>query len=211
MTINHHMNFVEKPIYHITHINNLMSISEKGGLYCDAQSINHQSVSYPAIKERRRNKEAPFFPGLFLSDFVPFYFTNRSPMLYAIHTKCVPDCMDGQESIIYFVATISTILNYTQDFCFTDGHSVEEISNFYRELSDLDKIDWQLINDWSWHNTPEDNDKKRRKQAEFLVKSFVPLQLFDRIVVYNDEIKRKVESLFSHCSMSIEENNDWYY
>jgi hypothetical protein len=208
------MNYIEKPIYHITHINNLLSIIEKNGLYCDAQisSMDPQSVAYPAIKERRRNIEVPFFPGSYLSDFVPFYFTYRSPMLYAIHTKCVPSCIDySQDSIIYFVSKINNILEYSKDYFFTNGHPVEAVTNFFHDIADLDKIDWELIDSRSWANTPEDNDRKRRKQAEFLLKSFAPLALFDKIVVYDENTKREIESLFSSLQIPIEVIGSWYY
>lgn len=207
------MNHIEKPIYHITYKSNLPSIIEKNGLYCDAQTsdINHQSVAYPAIKERRRKTEVPFFPGSYLSDFVPFYFTNRSPMLYAIYTNCVPGCIDEQNSIIYFVAKINNIVEYSQDYFFTNGHAVEALTNFYHDIADLDKIDWELVDSWSWHDTRDDIDRKRRKQAEFLLKSFAPLSLFDKIVVYDENTKREIERLFSSLQIPIEVIGSWYY
>lgn len=35
-------------------------------------------------------------------------------------------------------------------------------------LADLERLDWNAIRSRHWADTPEDPDRKRRKQAEFL-------------------------------------------
>jgi hypothetical protein len=166
------------PLYHITHIHNLPGILESGGLWCDRgrmrQGLQLINIAYPALKERRMKTLVPGFSGKYLCDFVPFYFANRSPMLYAIHTNSVEGYAGGQTSIVYLVTTIGAVISGDGKWCFTDGHAVEFVTDFYDSLEGISAIDWELINNWSWKNTLEDNDRKRRKQAEFLVEKSVP-------------------------------------
>lgn len=74
-------------IYHITHISNLPSIIQHGGLYCDnlipQRNLHPQGIAHQHIKERRARRIVNVAAGGTLADYVPFYFAPRSPMLYA--------------------------------------------------------------------------------------------------------------------------------
>jgi hypothetical protein len=86
-------------IYHITHIDNLPRILAEDGLVCDAEAEQRklcaQSIAHATLKDRRartsveKNSGTPVAAGGVLADYVPFYFTNRSPMLFAIHKGAV--------------------------------------------------------------------------------------------------------------------------
>ena len=93
-------------IYHITHIDNLASIVQAGGLWCDAECASHNissvEIAYTDLKQRRNRTVVPELGGV-LSDYVPFYFANRSPMLGAIHTGRVQGYAGGQQAIVYLV------------------------------------------------------------------------------------------------------------
>ena len=98
-------------------------------------------------------------------------------------------------------------------WCFTNGHAVEGVTEFYDKLSDLDKIDWEVIRSWSWKNTLADLDRKRRKQAEFLVHSRVPFEFISRIGVVN---RAKAELVAQALRGGVHQPNvttepDWYY
>ena len=47
-------------------------------------------------------------------------------------------------------------------------------TDFFDDLKDLDKIDWDLMQSRYWNDTNDDPDRKRRRQAEFLVHEFFP-------------------------------------
>ena len=90
-------------IYHITHVGNLPSVLACGGLYCDADREKRcpdaVSIAHAHIKDRRARKGVPVAARGALCDYVPFYFANRSPMLYAIHTGSVQGYTGGQASV----------------------------------------------------------------------------------------------------------------
>lgn len=204
-------------LYHITHVDNLPNIIKSGGLWCDKKRVgkgfDSTNIAHADIKERRLKIPVPLYSGTTLANYVPFYFCNRAPMLYSIHTGYVKGYSDGQDSVIYLVTTIARVLESESRWCFTDGHAVMTFSEFYNQIADLSKIDWLVIDNWSWRDTLEDNDRKRRKQAEFLVEDFVSWDLFDKIGVISNGIKKRVENILQTQSyqpdVSIEPS--WYY
>jgi len=211
-------NIAEIPLYHITHIDNLQEIITAKGLWCDRERLHHGfhsiNIAHQDLKDRRMKTVVPPYTPATLGDFVPFYFTNRSPMLYAIHTGYVEGYTGGEESIIYLVTDFGKLTNCGRMWCYTDGHAAEAISSFFTNSKDLVLIDWAAIDNWSWKNTEDDNDKKRRKQAEFLVRNSVPFSVFSYIAVKNETIKTNVLNILAKNniqSIEVKVEDRWYY
>ena len=212
-------------IHHITHIDNLPHILEEGGLVCDAEAAEKalcsRSIAYTAIKERRaitpvqKLRGESVAAGGTLSDYVPFYFCNRSLMLAAIHKGNVPAYAEGQRSVIYLVSSAESVAKTDLVWCFTDGHAVEGLTEFYADLVDLEKIDWKAVETWRWGGKwlLLDPDVKRKKQAEFLVHARFPWELVERIAVIDGEIAARVTELLRGAGhrprVTIEPK--WYY
>nr|WP_293104120.1 DUF4433 domain-containing protein [Okeania sp. SIO2F4] len=169
------------PIYHITPFNNLASILNYGGLIAlnrlKEKQVSYTNIAYEQIQKRRAIKGVPCGAGGVLHDYVPFYFAPRSPMLFTIHKGNVESYQNGQSSIIHLVVEIEAIENSNLDFVFTDGHAVMDYSDFYDDLYDLNYIDWELMESKYWFDYDEDNSRKCRRQAEFLVHKFCPWTL----------------------------------
>ncbi len=75
-------------IFRITHRVNLTGILANG-LYCRNSSRidpNFVSIGNPDLIINRHNHPVPVPPGGTLSDYIPFYFTPLSMMLYNINT-----------------------------------------------------------------------------------------------------------------------------
>ena len=77
------------------------------------------------------------------------------------------------------VSSVAKVVENRSSRCFTDGHAAEICSAFYNKVDHLIQIDWHMIDSWSWCNKEDDNDRKRRKQAEFLVKEHCPWPLIE--------------------------------
>ncbi|SCL28590.1 protein of unknown function [Micromonospora nigra] len=73
-------------ILHFTHVDNLPGILAAGRLFPDGAVGQRLATDVGAIdiKARRRSRPVPCLPGGFVSDYVPFYFAGRSPMMYRI-------------------------------------------------------------------------------------------------------------------------------
>lgn len=204
-------------IYHITHIDNLEKIMASRGLHCDAEMCSNGTtcvrIAHNHIKERRARTAVPFSPGGTLADYVPFYFAPRSPMLYAIHTGFVAGYNGGQDAVLHLVSSADAVKLNNLKFVFTNGHAVIKLSHFYNDLSDLDKIDWDVMAAKYWNDIESDNDRSRRRQAEFLVHDFFPWELVEMIGVISESMAKRVKSILAGAGHKpvVKVQQTWYY
>jgi hypothetical protein len=182
---------MKKLLFHMTHIRNLRSILENHGLlaYSEiaARNTTYQDIANANIQDRRSVTSVPLPPNGVLHEYVPFYFAPRSPMLYSVHHNGI-----NQQDIVYLITDTFKIEQSGLPFLFTDGHAIMYITEFYSQLRDLDKLDWAIMEDRYWSDTEEDPDRKRRRQAEFLIHRQVPLTVFTGFGVMNEEAKANV-------------------
>ena len=202
-------------VYHITHVDNLPSIIHRGGLVCDrnAQEACIVHIGHRHIKERRMNRAVPLPPFGAVGDYVPFYFAPRSPMLYAIHHGFVEGYEGGQMGVIHLVASVEAVAQCRLRWVFTDGHAdMVPLTSFYNDLADLNNIDWSVMNSRYWFDTNEDPDRKRRRQAEFLVHEFFPWDQVSLIGVHDDAVATQVHAVIDGFAdqPSVEEKSSWY-
>jgi hypothetical protein len=204
-------------IYHITHINNLTSILNLGGLIANSrlrqERINYLDIAHESIQDRRARTRVPCGAGGMLHDYVPFYFARRSPMLFTIHKGNVEGYNQGQESVIYLVSTAEAIEAVALTFAFTDGHGIIGYTQFSDDLEDLDMVDWDIMEAKYWNDTADDNDRKRRRQAEFLVHRFCPWTLITEIGVINTTIQAQVQRILQNVNYQppVRVYPNWYY
>lgn len=202
--------------FHITHLNNLESIIQTEGLYSDnvraAKNLSCTGIAHQHIKDRRASRVVPGCKGGTLADYVPFYFAPRSPMLYAISTGYVADYSDGQSGVLHLRFSVEELAR-ALDFIYTDGHAVISYSEFFENLNDLVKIDWQIMTAIYWHDTADDGDRKRRRQAEFLVHCFVPWTFVREIGVINQVVAAKVQHVIASVRHKpvVSVRREWYY
>jgi hypothetical protein len=141
-------------IYHITHLKNLERIVKTKGLWCDAERVKQKfdsvGIAHQSLKDRRARTVVSVAAEGTLADYVPFYFANRSPMLYSIHTGHVEGYDGGQEDVIYLVSSVERVAKGKRQWCFTDGHAVEAVTDFFCDVDELAQVDWEVINHWSW-------------------------------------------------------------
>lgn len=136
-------------------------------------------------------------------------------MLYTIERRNTPDYQEGQERIIHLVSSVETVQNAQPPlrWLFTDGHADMEYSEFFSNIDDLDKVDWPLMTARFWNDTANDGDRKRRRQAEFLVHEFFPWMLVESIGVINEivaeEARRILEGAAHQPALRVE--RAWYY
>lgn len=155
-------------------------------------------------------------PNGVLGDYVPFYFGPLSPMLLNIKTGYRGITQRPQGDIVYIVCKVNTIVEQCSEWCFTDGHAKEQmVTEFYNDLENLDKVHWDVVNLRYWHPIDEFMDRQVRKQAEFLVKHYVPVGCISSIVVLNDARRIQVEEIVTRLELKIpvlvNPNNQFYY
>ena len=204
-------------VYHITHIDNVDSIIDEGGLCCDnlraERDLDYNGIAHEHIKNRRAKRPVPTCEGGTLADYVPFYFAPRSPMLYAINGGYVEGYHGSQRPILHLVASVEAITEAGSLFTFTDGHADIVYSEYFDDLDDLDKLDWDIMEERYWRDTAEDGDRKRRRQAEFLVHQFLPWNQIIEIGVINNVMAAEVTGIIEVADHkpNVVVRRDWYY
>jgi hypothetical protein len=206
------------PIYHITHLGNLPGIIKAKGLWCDSERLRQGwdsiNIAHQNIKDRRSRRRVPVAAGGTLADYVPFYFAPLSPMLYAIHTGYVSKYNRGQREVLYLVSNIETAERTGCPFCFTDGHAEMEMSEFSDQLAELNNIvDWSVMGGRYWGDSADHPDRKRRRQAEFLVYKDYPWTAIHEIGVYDkaiaEQVLQQLPRVLHRPKVNIRIN--WYY
>jgi hypothetical protein len=134
-------------------------------------------------------------------------------MLYTISRGNVAGYNQGQEPIIYLVSTAQAVRDARLQFVFTDGHAIMAYSEFHDDLANLNRVDWVLMQSRYWFDTAEQPDRKRRRQAEFLVHRSLPWRLITEIGVLNARVQSRVEALLSGVEHKpvARVRTSWYY
>ncbi|WP_408080554.1 type II toxin-antitoxin system toxin DNA ADP-ribosyl transferase DarT [Flavobacterium plantiphilum] len=184
-------------LFRMLHIDNMEHVLQYGITKIDSINANQ---NYKAIGDGNliSNRNLFFIPnGKTLSNYIPFYFWYKMPMLYVIQKGFNGVKATSAENIVYCITSVNNIINSKLDYVFTDGHAVNFLSSFYSppEIERIDEIiDFKVIKDVYW-NDPKDLDKKRRKEAEFLVEQDIPCEAIGIYAVYNQNAKNKLLKL----------------
>jgi hypothetical protein len=193
-------------IYHITHVDNLASILSTGGLLSDAEMVGRGgpqvAVGMSSIKQRRLRLPLKCHPGDTVGEYVPFYFCPRSIMLYLLYRGNHPELTyrGGQEPIIHLQLDLHHVATSATDggdrWAFSLANAGAAYTEFRRELGQLDEIDWSAVAGQDFR----DPQVKEAKQAEFLVRRFVPWELVDRIGVRTARTRDRVLAALAQAS-----------
>jgi hypothetical protein len=193
------------PIYRFIHTDNLSIVLRRG----------YKTIHNKDIQEERRIRRIDCGPRGVIHDYVSFYFGPRSPMLFQLHTGRVTGYDERQEPLIYLVSTAQAVVKSGLECVFSDGHGIAAFTDWYDDLDDLDKVDWQMVYARYWADTIDDMDRQRRKQAEFLVYRFCDWGLVREIGVVNPTMKDKVEEIMDlfpgKHRPEVGVRPEWYY
>lgn len=134
-------------------------------------------------------------------------------MLYSIHGGFVEQYREGQRPVIHLTSSAESVAAAGLAFTFTEGHAELAYSSFYEDLAELDKVDWQVMKSKWWNDTVEDMDRKRRRQAEFLVHDFFPWELVSRIGVIDSGVAEQVNEILQGAAHrpTVAVERSWYY
>ncbi len=192
-------------LFRIVHKANIPHLLRYGIVYREHFLADPDYIHIGDLKliENRHNHPVRVVPpGGSLGEYVPFYFGPLSPMLLRIRNG-TGVVQRPQEDIVYICCNLTTVLENCAIWCFTDGHAKKSISTFYNKLEDLDKVDWDMVKQKWWHNTEEDTDRERRKQAEFLVYDRVPVNCISGLIVYNEATAEDLRRVVEEANLAI--------
>lgn len=203
-------------IWRIVHRDNIPWILEHG-LHCSSDG-RHAAPSWvgignPELIDKRSQRSIPCPPGGYLNDYVPFYFTPFSPMLYNIHTGRGGIQRRTNDEIVILVSSLHRLHELSVPFLFTDSHAYYQWANFYSDLSHLDKINWTILQAKDFRRDPDDPGKFEQYQAEALIHRHLPVSALLGIVCYTDSIKQTIELQLrtQHLSLPVHSRTHWYF
>lgn len=209
------LNAKEARIFRITHIDNLPWILDNG-LHAqngDVSDPDYVGIGMETLIANRNTHGVGGQYGGTLSDYIPFYFTPHSIMMYNIHTGYNEVKKRDNEEIAILVSSIPRLAELTIPFVFTNAHAYTAEAEFFESPSDLDRIDWALLRSKDFKRDPEDPGKQGRYQAEALVYQFAPIDALLGIACYNKNCKESTESLVQarEHSLSVKSIPGWYF
>lgn len=183
-------------IFRITHRDNLPWLLANG-LYCrsaEEQDPGFITIGHQELIDRRARREVPVSPGGMLSDYIPFYFTPHSMMLYNIVTgHGVP--RQNREEILVLVSALPHLARLDIGFLFTDRHAYLANAEFSDRLGDLAEfVPWNLLQTKDFKRDLESPDKTDRYQAEALVHQHLPASALLGIGAYTDGVRADIET-----------------
>lgn len=179
-------------LYHFTHVDNLEPLLAERALLSDtavrSRGLLRVEAGHREIKERRRRLQVGAGPSGSPSDYVPFYFCTRSPMLLSISGGRVPFYSGGQDPLVYLVTSVGRLVELGLSYAYSDGNCASSTTTYHDDLAALEQhVDLPLMAATWWHDTNEDTDRQRRRMAEFLVHERVPWNAILGLVVRTAE------------------------
>lgn len=202
-------------IWRITHRDNLKYILSEG-LVAQSFSIYHPdwvSIGDREIIDRRAETCVPG-TDIRLSQCVPFYFTPFSPMLLNILSGRRVQQRTRSE-IVIFETSLHHIARAGLRYFFTSEHALSNMASFYTDLSDVDKIDWDIIRKRDFSRDADDPNKMVRYQAEALVFDRCPINLMSCIHCYDEETKQRINTEILETdpkiSVPVIISKEWYF
>jgi hypothetical protein len=202
-------------IFRIIHRDNLPWILDNG-LHARSGSMvdpNYRNIGNPDLIDKRSRREVPVGPGGTLSDYVPFYFTPFSIMMYNIKTGFGGIPQVANDEIVILVSSLLRISELEIPFVFTDRHAYVQMANYFTDLNDLDQIDWPLLNRRDFKNDPDDPGKKERYQAEALVWKCVPQEGLTGVCCYTEAANKWIKSELDQRGLELKATvqTNWYF
>lgn len=200
-------------IFRITHRDNLAWLL-RHGLHCSSSEVrdpNFVSIGNAGIIELREPKVVPVLPGGNFSDYVPFYFTPKSPMLHNILTGKGVARKEPTE-IVILATSLRLLSTRSVPFVFCDRHALNVMARFSNDLVDLALLPWE---DWRASNFRRDPENPARfecYQAEALVHRHLPVEALQGVACYNDEVRQAVENTIVQAGATVKAvtRRGWY-
>ena len=192
-------------IFRITHRDNVSWILGHG-LHCknsNATDPRYVAIGNAELIDRRARRAVDREPGGTLSDYVPFYFTPYSPMLYNIKTGHGGIRQRDNEEIVILVSSLRKLSAMAVPFLFTDRHAYLAAAQFYSDLERLDQVDWRILQTRDFSRDPDDLGKFERYQAEALVYRHMPIDALAGMVCYNHSTASELKELVAKQRLEI--------
>lgn len=199
-------------LYRMTHIENIPHVLQYGITHSTSANANPDFVPIGDGSLIVARNNFLLNNGRRLGEYIPFYFGVRTPMLYVVQNGFNMVAPTPAQNIVYCVSSVQKIMDLQLDFVFTDGHAVDGFSSQFT-AADIQNIDILLdknaINARYWRDE-NDLDRKRRKEAEFLVLGDIVQEGILGFITYNEMAKNTVVN-FGADAAKVHIKSEFYF
>lgn len=202
-------------IFRITHIANVPWILDNG-LHCKNANITDPSfvqIGNPELITKRATRDVPVPPGGSLSNYIPFYFTPFSMMMYNIVTGYGGIGQFPNSDIVILISSLRSLEQSGVQVVFTDRHAYLKAACFFNSLDKLSEIDWEILQQRNFQRDPDDPEKTDRYQAEALIHKHLPVERLMGIVCHGENEKRTLNFQREELGMQLQivAQPSWYF
>ena len=202
-------------IFRITHIRNVPWIL-RNGLHCknsEFRDPNFVRIGNLELIQLRTGRNVLVQPGGTLSDYIPFYFTPFSMMMYNIKTGYGGIRQFPNSEIVIIVSSLRGLAERGVVAVFSDRHAYLKTAQFFTSLEDLDKIDWGILQRRDFKRDVDDPEKTDRYQAEALVYRHLPAEHLVGIVCLSSNEQRSLEQQREEVGLELKVavRPNWYF
>ncbi len=195
--LTHTGDVAEQRLYHVTHVDNLDSIIESGGLLADtAGAVPTIDVASPEVRQARRETAIPGQTAT-VADYVPFYLSPDANLWDTVRTRGIdPRISTGAQTLaardfVVVVTVVKDIFVSCADstdavpYSVTDGDAALSITRFGTGPTGTEKM---------LRSLRTEDGSGSILNAEFLVKDALPFELVTLIGVCNERVRDEVKA-----------------
>jgi ssDNA thymidine ADP-ribosyltransferase, DarT len=203
-------------LFRIVHVANL-SWAVDNGLHCASGALrdpNFVEIGNPDLIQKRAARHVPIPPYGLFSDYVPFYFTPKSIMLYNIETGYNGIVRRPNTEIVILVTSGQSLIDKGVTVLFTDRHAYAATAAWSADLKGLAAtIDWDILCRHDFGRSDSYPDKKERYQAEAFALRHVPSEALLAVGCVSDGVKREVEGVLKRVRsmLRVVVRPTWYF
>jgi hypothetical protein len=192
-------------VFRILHRDNLRW-TLSNGLHCAKAQLrdpNFVPIGNADLISRRRVRELPAPHGGTLSDYVPFYFTPHSPMMYNIKTGYNGITRRSNEEILVLVSSFHKLSRIGAKPIFSDRHAYLKTADFFTEAEDLERLSWKNWQNRDFKRDPDDPGKFERYEAECLVPKHLPINGLLGVACYNESARVRAQAVADELGVDV--------
>ena len=192
-------------IFRITHMDNVPWILDHG-LHCrrsPTQDPDFVDIGNQDLIGKRSCREVSPPPGGTLGDYVPFYFTPWSPMLYNIKTGYQGVDQRPMSEIAILVSSIPRLDELERCYLISDRHAYLQLAQFVSDATGLDRIDWPLLQSKDFARDLDHPDRFDRYQAEALVHRHLPCSGLLGIACHGEAQRARLDGQLTRRGMTL--------
>lgn len=203
-------------LFRITHVANLPWLLRHGLHTAHGQVAdpNFTAIGNPDLIDKRTRHVVLPPPGGVLSDYVPFYFTPKSPMLLNIKTGHKGITKRPNDDIAVLVSSCRHMAGQGVTMLYTDRHAYTRTAQWSADAGDLATlIDWSILRRHDFARDDAYPDKMDRYQAEALAHRHVPRDALLGIGCADDRSRPAIEQVVqaSGATLKVVSRPGWYF